>query len=195
MNSPSTHLDPEIIHALLDGELAPEEARRAEDHLAGCLECAREASALQAVFASLASLPELPLGSDLSSVVMVRIRRPGRGVWLVALEGACAALSLALVWRSLTGLVGSLGLPRLDLWLADGVRDLYAFVASASSMVSVPATRWLESLSDLRLSLPSLAVSLPQAATLVLGAVALGFAGNRLLLRKQPTRHEAGGGT
>jgi anti-sigma factor RsiW len=194
MNSPSTHLDPEIIHALLDGELAPEEARRAEDHLAGCLECAREASALQAVFASLASLPELPLGSDLSSVVMVRIRRPGRGVWLVALEGACAALGLALAWRPLAGLVGSLGLSKLDLWLADGIRSLYGLAASTSSAVSVPTAQWLGSLSDLRISLPLLAVSLPQAAALVVGAIALWFAGNRLLLRGPATRREAGGG-
>jgi anti-sigma factor RsiW len=194
MNSPSTHLDPEIIHALLDGELAPEEARRAEDHLAGCLECAREASALQAVFASLASLPELPLGSDLSSVVMVRIRRPGRGVWLVALEGACAALGLALAWRPLAGLVGSLGLSKLDLWLADGITSLYGLAASTSSAVSVPTAQWLGSLSDLRISLPLLAVSLPQAAALVVGAIALWFAGNRLLLRGPATRREAGGG-
>jgi anti-sigma factor RsiW len=194
MNSPSTHLDPEIIHALLDGELAPEEARRAEDHLAGCLECAREASALQAVFASLASLPELPLGSDLSSVVMVRIRRPGRGVWLVALEGACAALGLALAWRPLAGLVGSLGLSKLDLWLADGITSLYGLAASTSSAVSVPTAQWLGSLIDLRISLPLLAVSLPQAAALVVGAIALWFAGNRLLLRGPATRREAGGG-
>jgi anti-sigma factor RsiW len=194
MSSPSAHLDPEIIHALLDGELAPEEARRAESHLAECAECAGELSALQAVFASLASLPELPLGSDLTPAVMARVRRPGRGFWLVALEGACAALGLALGWRPLAGLVGSLGLPRLDLWLADGVRGLYGLAVSASSTVSEPAARWLGSLSNLRLSLPLLAVSLPQAAALVLGAIALWFAGNRLLLRRLATRREAGGG-
>jgi anti-sigma factor RsiW len=195
MSSPSAHLGPEIIHALLDGELAPEEARRAESHLAGCEECAREAAALQAVFASLASLPELPLGSDLSPAVMARLRRPGRGVWLVVLEGACAALGLALGWRPLAGLVGSLGLPRLDLWLADGLRGLYRVAATASSTVSVPAAQWLESVSNVRLSLPSLAVSLPQAAVLVLGAIALWFAGNRLLLRDLARRRKAGGGT
>jgi anti-sigma factor RsiW len=194
MSNPSAHLDPETIHALLDGELTPGEARRAESHLAECAECAREASALQTVFASLASLPDLPLETDLSRAVMARVRRPGRGVWLVALEGACGALGLALAWRPLTAAVESLGIPTLDRWLAGGVRGLSALVESARNLVSAPIALWLESLSTLRPNLPMPVVSLPQAAALLLAAIVLGFAGNGLLLRRLVLRRESGGG-
>ncbi len=193
MSNPKVHLDPETIHALLDGELTPDEARRAEGHLAGCAECARQSSALQAVFDSLAALPELPLEADLSPAVMARVRRPGRGAWLVALEGACAALGLGLAWRPLAGAVASLGIPTLDRWVADGVRGLYAFVVSASSSAAAPVAPWLESLANLRPHLPSPAASLPQAAALVLAAIALCLAGNGLLLRKLATRRRTGG--
>jgi anti-sigma factor RsiW len=52
-------LTAEDLVAWLDGELAPEEARRVEHHVAGCPACAREADLLRRSGALLAQLPGL----------------------------------------------------------------------------------------------------------------------------------------
>jgi anti-sigma factor RsiW len=60
MTTPDLHLDDETLLALLDAALDTAESVPAENHLSGCPDCRARAAAFEALFSSLAALPELP---------------------------------------------------------------------------------------------------------------------------------------
>ena len=70
----SDHPSDTILNEYLDMVLPPETRAEVETHLAACSDCAARLTALRALFASLKSLPELPLQRDLTPDVLAAIQ-------------------------------------------------------------------------------------------------------------------------
>ncbi len=88
-----------LLSALLDGALSPEEVRAVSDHLDACSECRSELETIAAVRAAVRSLPMLdPPPGLLPGRAAVSRRRVLRPVWGWAAAGAAAlALSMGFV--------------------------------------------------------------------------------------------------
>lgn len=111
MNENGKHLNEDVLHMLLDGELSGEARKQAETHLAACEACQAEMRGLQALFAALAELAPAA-APDLVPGVLARIgahrRAGGRAqprlplAWIgLALEGGAALAALAWGWAEL----------------------------------------------------------------------------------------------
>jgi predicted anti-sigma-YlaC factor YlaD len=88
----------ELLSALLDDELTPEEAARAEEHLAACAQCRDERDQLAQARQAVRDLPGLDLPPPLWVQLMRSRRRPARPVaWVGAAAAAVALIGLAAV--------------------------------------------------------------------------------------------------
>lgn len=140
------HVTPQL-QAWLGGELTADEARRVEEHLAGCADCRAEGEALQTVWAALEQAAPSHDGSSVWQAVQARTTEAPRAEWffggtrlwrasLVALTLAAGLLAGSLVPGGGTAVADELeeGLPWLsgatwtgeasdgdldDLWLAE----------------------------------------------------------------------------
>jgi anti-sigma factor RsiW len=95
----------DLLSALLDGELTPEEIRTVSDHLDVCAACRTELAAATAVRTALRSLPVLdPPPGLLPGISSAPRRRFVQPVWGWAGAGAAAlALSMGLVLGTAAG--------------------------------------------------------------------------------------------
>jgi anti-sigma factor RsiW len=85
----------EMLSAYADGELAPDEARRVEEHLARCTECARELAINRSIGGAMRSTESGHPRGGVWEGVHRRITRPLG--WVLILAGVAAWLGLALV--------------------------------------------------------------------------------------------------
>ena len=69
------HADLIALNEYLDGALTPPARSALKAHLAGCSECAARLDELRALFATIESLPDLPLGHDLTPGVLAALGR------------------------------------------------------------------------------------------------------------------------
>ena len=75
MPSPeNVHPDIRLLHAYLDNALAPDERLQLQAHMRTCPACAAELTDLEALFTTIASLPEAQLSRDLTPAVFAEIR-------------------------------------------------------------------------------------------------------------------------
>lgn len=183
----SAHPDPVLLQALADGALEAESLEALQAHLRVCPACRSELAGLRGLIEAIDSLPDLPLGRDLSRSVLERIRgRRAAGArlpWIGAIQLAAGGVVLGLAWRSIGGWMHAV-LPRFA-WLPQfelsGLRvqwegALEAARAAASQLFSsLPALPW-------RLAVPSLGMA--QAVGLVVAALLLGMLANAVLLRR-----------
>jgi anti-sigma factor RsiW len=96
-SSAGDHLG-EMLSALLDNELTPTEAVRAEEHLASCAECRAEREHLAEARQAVRDLPVLDLPPPLWVQLMRSRRRAARpAAWLGAAAAAVALIGLAAV--------------------------------------------------------------------------------------------------
>ena len=113
------------IEPYVDGELAPDDARSLESHLASCESCARDVEGLRTLVSRARSLPrsiEPPV--DHWPAVRQKLQRPSRAPWLLAaggIAGLAAAAGLALV-------VGAAGIA----WMTSGT-DVAPMVAQGDA--------------------------------------------------------------
>jgi len=69
------HIDDSTINEYLDFALSATRRAEVEAHLATCPACATRLTALRALFASIAALPDSPLERDLSPAILNAIKR------------------------------------------------------------------------------------------------------------------------
>ncbi len=92
------HLDDPTLNAYLDSALEPRASAQATEHLAACPECRARLASLQALFAEIEALPDLPLERDLSAQVVLAIKAKSLARPKLALgTGARLALALQLI--------------------------------------------------------------------------------------------------
>jgi len=179
----------DYLHEYLDGTLDDETRRAVEAHLARSPEARAQLAELQALFASLEALPELPLGTDLSVAVVTAIgqgtatsttlsagvARPlPRWVWGLLLgQVVMAIVLLGRVWSALVDWWGT-GQAIATDWLATVQMSLLGWVNEF--WLGVTAV-WQQP------NLPTLSIDLPTAQWALLFGLALvvWLAGNRLL--------------
>jgi anti-sigma factor RsiW len=107
VTQPTAHIDDELLSALVDGQLSPDEMTRVQAHLETCPACRERSDDFRSVSQLLRGLPEVELPRDFSLgprlVVdppnVVRLRR-----WYTATRVSAAALAAVFVFLS----VGSL---------------------------------------------------------------------------------------
>jgi anti-sigma factor RsiW len=187
----NAHPDEATLHEFLDGALDPEIRCQVETHVSLCTSCSARLQEIKAVFVSLETLPERPLGRDLTPGVMAAIRPMGflpRGFRVVLAVQAIGIISaLFLGWSSFRAGIEELYITLLGTYLVDGANTLSNLLAAA----------WFDTLSILdRLIIGSiecidlpLRVSWPLLDKWLWIAVLtmLWFIGNRLLLRGFPS--------
>ena len=179
----------DYLHEYLDGTLDDETRRAVEAHLARSPEARAQLAELQALFASLEALPELPLGTDLSVAVVTAIgqgtatsttlsagvARPlPRWVWGLLLgQVVMAIVLLGRVWSALVDWWGT-GQAIATDWLATVQMTLLSWVNEF--WVGITAV-WQQP------NLPTFSIDLPAAQWALLFGLALvvWLAGNRLL--------------
>lgn len=125
------HPDELTLYEYLDGELDAAASQFISSHLATCPVCQTQLARLQQLFATLDSLPEVPLTVDLTPRVMTAIQsvvKPALPMWwrwVVVVEGIAAALLALWLWPFIAALLkplpfpfslGELTAPLLVLW-------------------------------------------------------------------------------
>ena len=104
-NTPETlleddHLQENILHAYLDGELTAMEIKTVKNHLDTCNRCQVRLQELQSTFAALDELPDLALGVDLAPSVLRSLKAEKDVIpaltWITAAQAAAAVILLAL---------------------------------------------------------------------------------------------------
>lgn len=189
MSEPARHhLDEFMLHEYLDDALDLRVRAEVEAHLTTCPECAARLAELQALFAAIEALPDVPLQRDLTPEVLETLRPAPVTAspllrWTTALQLAAAIALLLFAWPRITdrlaGLVaGALG-AQVVAGLTDGVRLLSAQWSAALV--------WARDLDVPGVGAARLApvLQLPPLTWWLLLAAALLFwlAGNGLLLR------------
>ena len=160
----------ELMMQALDGELDQAGMETLQAHLAGCPECSREWTRLQALERVLADAPSLAAPDGLLGTVMTSIERQQRTVglwgWLALAAGAAALLAVALLpsvgaalglgssplvalhaWDTLLYNIGRVVAAVFDsLWLTAGALFvpllLLAFCGLGMSFVTAPMLLW-----------------------------------------------------
>ena len=170
----------DLLQEYLDGTLDEEARQAVEAHLAESPEARAQLAELEALFSSLAALPELPLSTDLSAMVVAQIGRETavtrlpRWLWGLLLgQLVIAALLLGNVWSSLQAWLGSSRaittdwLATVQLSLLDWLNEFWAGVTAV----------WQQP------NLPTITFDLPAAQWALLFGLALvvWLAGNRLM--------------
>ncbi|MAT97081.1 MAG: hypothetical protein CL608_08065 [Anaerolineaceae bacterium] len=171
----------DLLHEYLDGMLDDETRQAVEAHLASSPAARAQLAELEALFSSLDTLPELPLGRDLSAAVVAEIGQEmavstslPRWLWGLLLgQALIALLLLGNVWTSL-----------LD-WLGNG-RDIATdwFATFQLSTLAWLREFWVQITAVWQQpNLPNLSIDLPTSHWALLFGLALlvWLAGNRLL--------------
>lgn len=171
----------DYLQEYLDGMLDEEARQAVEAHLASSPQARAQLAELEALFASLDGLPELPLATDLSAGVVAQIQQETavstslpRWLWGLLLgQVAIALLLLGDRWLSL-----------LD-WLGNGRQLAFAWFDTVQlSTTTFFEQLWANFTSLLQTpDLPNLAINLPTSQWALLFGLALlvWLAGNRLL--------------
>jgi hypothetical protein len=187
----NAHPDEATLNEFLDEVLDPEIRRQVEAHLSLCLSCSAHLRELEAVFVSLESLSEKPLGRDLTPAVMAAIRPAGglpRG-FRVALAAQAIGIigAIFLGWSSLRAGTEELYITLLGTHLVDGANTLSDFLTTVW-FNTLYALDHLISGSIEFIYLPQ-RVSWPTLDSWLWVAVLalLWFIGNGLLLRRFPS--------
>lgn len=170
-----THLSDETINEYLDENLAPGLRAEVEAHLTICPPCSARLDELYALFASLDSLPNLPLEVDFAPVILARLeqstRLPGPIRWLTAIQAISAVFAASLAWPLAKTMLPAWNLPDLsDIFPQWATSLLQIF-----SQVRLPNVT--PHLSILHLVLPTNTLTMT-----MLGAALLWLATNGLLL-------------
>lgn len=89
------HLDDVSLNEYLDSALPPERRADVDAHLATCPACAARLAEQRALFAALATWPDVPLEHDLTSRVLTTLRPqrtplPGIVRWALVIQGGLA---------------------------------------------------------------------------------------------------------
>lgn len=74
MSNLSKHLSPDLLEALEEGELPPQQQAAARDHLLSCAPCAAEWEMSRTVAEALRNLPRFAPSADFGGAVMARVR-------------------------------------------------------------------------------------------------------------------------
>lgn len=137
--SEASHLGDELLSRLVDGDLAPDERRRAETHLATCVDCRHNQDALRSTVTLLRALPSprparsFQLAPSYAPQPSRWRRLPG---WLTTEMPALRAAAVAIVL--LIGGIAAFGALRDDDQLSnDGATDV-AFEATVATSDGVP---------------------------------------------------------
>lgn len=140
MSRMSKHLPPSTLEALAEGDLPPQLAAAAEEHLSVCAPCAAEREASRAIIASLGNLQRFAPSASFSAAVMARVRIAAaphpfmiwvqrwlpraRQSWSLVLSMLLApviALGMAAGWMLSTG---EISVGEVWQWSAGRARDL-----------------------------------------------------------------------
>jgi len=193
-NTPETlleddHLQENILHAYLDGELTAMEVKTVKGHLETCNRCQVRLQEIQSTFAALDGLADPALGIDLAPQVL-RSLRTERDVfpalpWITAAQAAAAVVLLALslpIFLTLplfqgmkTSLINGAGFLKINLLnLAAGLQAQYQGLQTFFEQMLNAYSRF---------SAPDL--HFIPLWILILAAALLGILGNTLLLRRE----------
>ncbi len=182
------HPTEEELHTYLDGDMDRSEHARIETHLAQCPPCQARLGAVRALFSTIESLPEEPLGRDLAGDVLDAISPqvgwPARMRALVAAELLIALTLLAVAWPrvasvdTLSEFTQTLSSAKLAWHIIsrEAVGSMIGLWDRAIHSAKVLASEWTP------LAIPTTTVPLLWGA--IVGALALGLAGNGALLRR-----------
>ncbi len=191
------HLDDSTINEYLDSALPASRRAEVDSHLAACPQCAARLNDLRALFASIESLPDLPLEPDLSSSVVAAIQ-PKRAT--IAQPTLTPALRLAFAVQAILALIAlAAAIPFAIQAIPTGAASQLttAFSTELVDIVTDLSTQWIATIESLRTfpnplttqpplpALPMVELSLCLAAVTVLWLV-----GNSVLLRPTSARAE-----
>ncbi|GAB4505233.1 MAG: hypothetical protein Fur0043_22280 [Anaerolineales bacterium] len=118
------HLSEEQVNQYLDGLLEASAQQEFEAHLVACANCRRYVDELQALFAGLATLPDLPLPHDLTPRILARL--PQKAIVPPRTR------SLAAQWGLVTGFA---------LWLGMQMTIIVELPALLLPNITLPALR------------------------------------------------------
>ncbi len=107
----TTHMDDEILHRYLDGELSWEERQRVRGHVATCPACRDRLEALRRAEYALRNLAAFDLPADFTDRVMSRVRR--RAPTLLWTRAAVSRFARGIIFIGLLLLVVAVG----EAWL------------------------------------------------------------------------------
>ncbi len=175
-----THLDEFTLNEYLDGMLDAAAQAEAQAHLAVCGDCRAALAELQQLFTALAKVKELPLTADLSAQVLTEIAAEAEpetsAGWLrPLLLGQLLAAAAMLVW--LWPVIGG-WLQLAGTAVQTAVSQLQPIQFSLGTWLAGWGTAVLSQLQNAR---PALDLAANQWSLLLLLALALWLAGNRLL--------------
>jgi len=175
------HPDDRVLHAYLDGALAPGERVDTEAHLNSCPACTEDLARARRLFLTIGGMSEQSLGRDLAPAVLQALSPLPRWVPSLAIGELLGALGIA------AGLILGLGTGGILVGLSASSGQLATQLEAASRQltsgwaVALERSRSIVSLSEIRL--PDLA---PAGiwATIAIAALILWFVGNGLVLGK-----------
>ncbi len=183
------HLQENMLHAHLDGELTAMEHTTVKKHLESCNSCQERLQELQSTFMTLKELPDLPLGVDLAPQVL-RSLRAEKDVfsalpWITAAQAAAAVVLLALSLPILLALPLFQGMKiSLINWVVILQANLLGMAADIQAQL-----QGLQALFDQMISvyshLSAPAYHFKPLWAVFLTAALLGILGNTLLLRRE----------
>ena len=171
------HLTDEQLNGYLDHESA--EREQIETHISSCADCAARLTALQALFAEIESLPELPLTHDLTArfTPTPSLPVPQLPRWLTltaTLQVALALLTVIMAAPFITELLPAVQTPSF---------------ADVLIQIQSQWLTWLDLLSTFQLptlpQLPVIEISNLMITLTLAGISMLWLIGNGLLLRNQ----------
>lgn len=89
--------EPELVTGYVDGELAPQDQARVEEHLRGCASCREQVEQERALRSSLRALPDVVPPAGLEERLRRRLRRARSSRWRLLLPIAAGVVGL-LLW-------------------------------------------------------------------------------------------------
>ncbi|MFZ0544880.1 MAG: zf-HC2 domain-containing protein [Candidatus Promineifilaceae bacterium] len=179
------HIDDYLLNEYLDGQLDAATRMRVGEHLAVCEDCQVRLAEEQALFASLAQMPDVPLTVDLSRQVVARLSAefkprpiPRWAIPVVALQVLTAVVLFVWLWPSIQPVLETAG-QALPQNIEQILPDL-----SLSQAVD-PLASGAEWLSDLGRALtPDSSLPILEGFLIIGLAFILWLAGSGLLLRQ-----------
>jgi len=192
MKDKINHPDLDQFQALIDQVLDEPAALVIQDHLDGCPACREELARLDTLITRLENLPEFSLTKDLSSMVLVNLRKNKK---------VTSGLTRALVIESLAAgaVIGAL-IPAIQAaaWLPQVLNTPQEILVAVNIFLTQLASSWLVWWAQLQLNLKvfldptqihfNLPAALPPPWILILAAGVLGIFANYFLLRINPIR-------
>jgi anti-sigma factor RsiW len=183
------------LFAYLDGEVEASARTAIEAHLRDCPECAARLRTSSAWVSRIDSLPDVPLGRDLSPGVMRRIQGRGRFSPGILFLGAFqVAVAVALLWLLRDDIAGRLSQTAAEPWLESMAAVRLAFLSLAFAIgaptLPIQPMAWVQELPQ---ALPRLSLPI-DGLLLLLMAMLVGLAGNGLALAQERHRRTPGQG-